>query len=75
MPEATPDDAAVPVLPLTVIVAELWPVERLDVVPAELAEDVVEDGPVLMVAEEDGNGADESQLRTSNATVPLIVIQ
>jgi hypothetical protein len=57
------------------VVLELLPFERLDEDPEEPAEDPVDVGPVLTLADEDGNGADEPQLSTSKATVPLIVMK
>ena len=52
---------------------ELLPNEdMLNAVPEGIAETTVEVQPPLTVAE--GKTADESQLRNSNATVPLIVV-
>ena len=78
VPETTPDDVAVPELPLTEAVMEWFPVETLDPEPEDPVEDAVENvevGPELIVAEEDGEVAEESQFRTSKATVPLIVMK
>ena len=77
VPVITPDDDAVPELALALIVMEWFPLplETLEAVPEEPVEDLVEVGPVLMLAEEDGKGAEASQLRTSKATVPRIVIK
>ena len=74
VPETTLEGSAVPELAMAEVVTELLPTERLDAAP-EPAEEAVEVGPVLTLAEEDGRTAEESQLRTSNATVPLIVMK
>ncbi len=78
VPEIEPEDlvdAALGecVLAEFVLVPLLW--ERLDPVPEACPEDAVGVGILLRVAEEDGGGAEESQLRTSKATVPLIVMK
>jgi hypothetical protein len=75
VPDATPDDVAVSDVALAEVVMEWLPTERLDAVPEEPVEDAIEVGPVLTVAEDDGKGAEESQFKTSKATVPLIVMK
>lgn len=71
-----PDESAVPELAGAEVVRELLPNgEMLDAVPETPAEDAVDVGPELTLALNDGSGADESQFRTSKATVPLIVMK
>lgn len=68
VPETALDDAALPEVAM-VAVPELLPEEtviellltgRLDGVPEEIAEDGVDVGPLLMLADEDGSTAEES---------------
>ena len=64
-----------PELAMEEVVMELLPNEEvLNAVPKNTAETTVEVKPLLTLAEE-GKTTNESQLGTSNATVPLIVMK
>ena len=75
VPEMVAGEAAVPELAMEEVVMELLPNEEvLNAVPKNTAETTVEVKPLLTLAEE-GKTTNESQLGTSNATVPLIVMK